>query len=1013
MQKHSKIPKMASSSRRSDYGEEFIEQLRRDRFKKSYILVNGVNSSEEEDEELDFDEEDDEMASYAMGGPLQQQQQFQQPPRPSSTHSSRRPPSVAASLSQRTGGAFGFDAKDLYFFGVLTEITDKFTPDRAARFIAKSSPPYEFRTLSSIERVAYLFYYSLYERYLNVPKEFFKYTSAGDSERGAFLKICRHTLQEYKRRMLERNKLAYKLAQKHLFSDERATSGSRASDRPSFADGDSENSLQSLANELMFYRAPHAPIHFAAKGRLVFVNPEIGISIVCIENTKKFYKDSEGRRFVETFENFKGPLLIDYTPPQTPLLFIQRQIERIYSSDVYRANPKSGDANDCVLIWALLEMLKVTGPDLARLLCSSDRYTPFSNQSFLRTESQTSIKSSVSVDPQAMERITRYLLGGHIEEAIESAIGDGLFFDALMLAHRLFRHDRLRQETIEAKLMAYRSPNHPITTLINVASDSPVPLLVLYQLGLSLAQKEFNAAADFCFLSVNLLTGYNCFQPPNDSELDDHPKYRKHISLLNASIPDDSLNSCITRFGWSVFDYQATEIYEYALRLGNGNAITALSQSDDFVQTKRQYVQLLGELGGFDHSIELYNSNEGKEQPGREHPHNPNKAWAPPKLPHLSSQSIGETFVASETISSSPPNYFPEIKKEEKKKKEKQQQKQIITASSPTQVKAFVHRPQESFVNNEELCTGIASFPSQDFVGGGIPPEFPPIPPYQHQQQQPLTEEPPILKVVNSLPPNSERSNRSNSEDSGGAGESFEENVRRPSGGDSSFLPQHEFPLPPFNNNRRRNSSTSSNVLPPQPTKILQQHPPLPQKTKNEKNLRGGIGENENIGNSTTGGSSGGGGGGGFLSGKIGGLFSKITQLQGHNTMKLPDDKNPEIVWDPQQNKYVDKSGQAIEEIAPPPPPIISTSTTNLQQERTTPTSSTPIFDDEQQQQQQMFSFSSLFQHPQQFPPMPNIEPIQQQQSNVAATTSSKPTSTATSSRPFQGRNRYANAWNS
>ncbi|CAK5043455.1 unnamed protein product [Meloidogyne enterolobii] len=210
-----------------------------------------------------------------------------------------------------------------------------------------------------------------------------------------------------------------------------------------------------------------------------------------------------------------------------------------------------------------------------------------------------------------------------------------------MLAHRLFRHDRLRQETIEAKLMAYRSPNHPITTLINVASDSPVPLLnnpttddtngwrahiaivlanlqtqnamnAVYQLGLSLAQKEFNAAADFCFLSVNLLTGYNCFQPPNDSELDDHPKYRKHISLLNASIPDDSLNSCITRFGWSVFDYQATEIYEYALRLGNGNATTALSQSDDFIQTKRQYVQLLGELGGFDHSIELYNLNEGK-----------------------------------------------------------------------------------------------------------------------------------------------------------------------------------------------------------------------------------------------------------------------------------------------------------------------------------------------------------------------------------------------------------------
>jgi hypothetical protein len=36
----------------------------------------------------------------------------------------------------------------------------------------------------------------------------------------------------------------------------------------------------------------------------------------------------------------------------------------------------------------------------------------------------------------------------------------------------------------------------------------------VYQLGLALAQKEFNAAADFCFLAVNLLTGYNCFQAP-------------------------------------------------------------------------------------------------------------------------------------------------------------------------------------------------------------------------------------------------------------------------------------------------------------------------------------------------------------------------------------------------------------------------------------------------------------------------------------------------------------------
>lgn len=49
--------------------------------------------------------------------------------------------------------------------------------------------------------------------------------------------------------------------------------------------------------------------------------------------------------------------MIGHTPPQTPLLFIQRQIDRIIQSDVYRANPTSGDANDCLLIWHLLEML--------------------------------------------------------------------------------------------------------------------------------------------------------------------------------------------------------------------------------------------------------------------------------------------------------------------------------------------------------------------------------------------------------------------------------------------------------------------------------------------------------------------------------------------------------------------------------------------------------------------------------------------------------------------------------
>lgn len=139
----------------------------------------------------------------------------------------------------------------------------------------------------------------------------------------------------------------------------------------------------------------------------------------------------------------------------------------------------------------------MTGPDLARLLCSNQPYPNLSAQNFLkpisagvrgradvvlsRQDSNNDHEPSRDAfDPVALDRVTRFLLGGHIDEAIESAISDGLLFDALLLAHRLFRDDRRRLETIEARLMAHRSPQHPVTTLLSVAAEQPVPLLVFY-----------------------------------------------------------------------------------------------------------------------------------------------------------------------------------------------------------------------------------------------------------------------------------------------------------------------------------------------------------------------------------------------------------------------------------------------------------------------------------------------------------------------------------------------------
>lgn len=111
------------------------------------------------------------------------------------------------------------------------------------------------------------------------------------------------------------------------------------------------------------------------------------------------------------------------------------------------------------------------------------------------------------------------------------------------MAESLYSNRPDKLAAIRARLMATRSARHPLSTLISVAESKAVPLLAstntgdgrgwrahvaillanlqsqmayesIYRLGLDLAKKEFNSAADFCFLAVNLLSGYNCFAPP-------------------------------------------------------------------------------------------------------------------------------------------------------------------------------------------------------------------------------------------------------------------------------------------------------------------------------------------------------------------------------------------------------------------------------------------------------------------------------------------------------------------
>lgn len=62
-----------------------------------------------------------------------------------------------------------------------------------------------------------------------------------------------------------------------------------------------------------------------------------------------------------------------------------------------------------------------------------------------------------------------------IQDAINFAMGEGLYSDALSLARRLVPH---RVDEIEKRHFTTRPPSHPVLTLMAVASQEAAPCLV-------------------------------------------------------------------------------------------------------------------------------------------------------------------------------------------------------------------------------------------------------------------------------------------------------------------------------------------------------------------------------------------------------------------------------------------------------------------------------------------------------------------------------------------------------
>ncbi|CAD6187626.1 unnamed protein product [Caenorhabditis auriculariae] len=504
------------------------------------------------------------------------------------------------------------------------------------------SPPEEFFELPPIERVAFVFYAAVYKKlYRDIEefhkrfnREFYKFVCAGDSNDMALFKICKSMQDQYNLRQLEKSKKAYEEAAKA--AELEVKNLAEQYEGTLVFDNEEIGGTITAKEHLMDigpvkFNCAHAFMTFGVGGKVVVVSPESSSSAVnvAVDDLRNFlHEDDHSSRIVETFQHFRGPLIVGQTPTHSVRLYIQRQIENIRRSA--SKSTSSSDTVDALLLWQLLEMMvqqqgRVTGPDVATLLTSAIASMNSRSSTPVAEHATTTASTERRGMKSPIDRFTDFLLGGHIDEAVESAVSDGLYADAMMLVRRLFPHDPRKIVAIEERFLALRSYDNPITTLISVASDQPPPVLTnpplddhrswrkhaaivlanlntptamrtIYHLGLALGKRNLHCAADFCLLAVCILAGYDPFVPVVEIEGDEH--FRRHITLIHSGmLPSEAEGEQYISNGMKINDLHATEVFDFALRLANNDS--PLSRSVEYQTARIEYAKLLASYGGF------------------------------------------------------------------------------------------------------------------------------------------------------------------------------------------------------------------------------------------------------------------------------------------------------------------------------------------------------------------------------------------------------------------------------
>lgn len=581
-----------------------------------YETGESANNSEELDDE---EGEDEEMRGYSMEARRAQ--------------GSR---SVTNTLPVENFG----EEDENYYFGVV-----KLGSQMVDDVFRTMPPPEEYYRFKPLERVAYIYYCSVNKRpYKKVQefriifnREFYNYLYVDPTVETALLKVCNSIRVEYDLKQLEASRLAYEKAQKEAAESEKLDFNQHRIVDPDEHKVAIREPEEVLSNGPLHY---HSCLQFASigvGGKLVIIRPAgtvdsisghvLSTTSVHVDDLRTLlHFDGQSGKVIESVQNFKGPLIAGQTPTHSVRLYIQRQIDSLRQMR-NSADVKKSEVVDALLVWQLLEVLvqqhgRVTGPDIATLLTNASE--ELAEKTGIAEGAYDAAHKSDS-----KERFNKFLLGGHINEAVESAISDGLYADAMTLVRRLHPNDAKKIEEIETRFMNLRSIDDPFATLVAVANDQLPPILTnsafdddnnwkrhaaivlanlsseaamltIYRLGLLLARRNRNCAADFCLLVVCVLTGYDSFSFPATSHTEGQERSREHIGLVHSgSNLLNRVDGLSGTAGFSFTDLHATDIFDYALRLGNNNTTSPLAKSIDYQMARIAYAKKLASYGGF------------------------------------------------------------------------------------------------------------------------------------------------------------------------------------------------------------------------------------------------------------------------------------------------------------------------------------------------------------------------------------------------------------------------------